>query len=225
MQRRLAVLVVYLAGVVFPAAGARADNPVLVATVGSHDAFNISLKDAAGNVVRHLDPGTYTIQVHDLSTLHDFHLFGPGVDQATSVDNIVDTTWTVTFVDGTYTFQCDAHPTLMHGSFTVGAVTTPTPLQLKGSVGPGRSISLRNAGGTKITSVTGPTSAVITVNDRSKVDNFHLTGPGVKKATGVGFRGRVTWKVTLSPGTYVYRSDRHKRTLRGSFTVASSERG
>jgi len=225
MQRRLAVLVVCLAGVVFPAAGARADNPVLVATVGSHDAFNISLKDAAGNVVRHLDPGTYTIQVHDLSTLHDFHLFGPGVDQATSVDNIVDTTWTVTFVDGTYTFQCDAHPTLMHGSFTVGAVTTPTPLQLKGSVGPGRSISLRNAGGTKIASVTGPTPAVITVNDRSKVDNFHLTGPGVKKATGVGFRGRVTWKVTLSPGTYVYRSDRHKRTLRGSFTVASSERG
>ena len=225
MLRRLAVLVVYLAGVVFPAAGARADNPVLVATVGSHDAFNISLKDAAGNVVRHLDPGTYTIQVHDLSTLHDFHLFGPGVDQATGVDNIVDTTWTVTFVDGTYTFQCDAHPTLMHGSFTVGAVTTPTPLQLKGSVGPGRSISLRNAGGTKITSDAGPTPAVITVNDRSKVDNFHLTGPGVKKATGVGFRGRVTWKVTLSPGTYVYRSDRHKRTLRGSFTVASSERG
>jgi len=225
MQRRLAVLVVCLAGVVFPAAGARADNPVLVATVGSHDAFNISLKDAAGNVVRHLDPGTYTIQVHDLSTLHDFHLFGPGVDQATGVDNIVDTTWTVTFVDGTYTFQCDAHPTLMHGSFTVGAVTTPTPVQLKGSVGPGRSISLRNAGGAKITSVTGPTPAVITVNDRSKVDNFHLTGPGVKKATGVGFRGRVTWKVTLSAGTYVYRSDRHKRTLHGSFTVASSERG
>ena len=131
MQRRLAVLVVCLAGVVFPAAGARADNPVLVATVGSHDAFNISLKDAAGNVVRHLDPGTYTIQVHDLSTLHDFHLFGPGVDQATGVDNIVDTTWTVTFVDGTYTFQCDAHPTLMHGSFTVGAVTTPTPAPAK----------------------------------------------------------------------------------------------
>ena len=104
-------------------------------------------------------------------------------------------------------------------------MTTPTPLQLKGSVGPGRSISLRNAGGTKITSVAGPTPADITVNDRSKVDNFHLTGPGVKKATGVGFRGRVTWKVTLSPGTYVYRSDRHKRTLHGSFTVASSERG
>ena len=214
MQRRLAVLAVCLAGVVFPAPGAQADNPVLVATVGSHDGFNISLKDAAGNVVRHLDPGTYTIQVHDLSTLHDFHLFGSGVDQATSVDNIVDTTWTVTFVDGTYTFQCDAHPTLMHGSFTVGAVTTPTPLQLKGSVGPGRSISLRNAGGTKITSVTGPTSAVITVNDRSKVDNFHLTGPGVKKATGVGFRGRVTWKVTLSPGTYVYRSAKHRARAR-----------
>ena len=117
MQRRLAVLVVYLAGVVFPAAGARADNPVLVATVGSHDAFNISLKDAAGNVVRHLDPGTYTIQVHDRSRFHNFHLMGPGVDMSTTVDEVVDTTWTVTFTNGAvYTFQCDPHRTVMNGT-------------------------------------------------------------------------------------------------------------
>jgi hypothetical protein len=220
MPRRLAVLALCLIGLVLPAASARADNPVLVATVGSHDGFNISLKDSNGNPVHHLDPGTYTIQVHDLSTIHNFHLSGPGgVDQATSIEEMVDVTWTVTFTDGTYTFQCDAHVNVMHGSFTVGSVATP--VQLNGSVGPGRKISLRNFDGTKITSITGPIPAVITVSDRSKTDNFHLIGPGVRKATGIRFRGRVTWKVTLSPGTHVYRSDRHK-SLHGTFTVASS---
>ena len=62
---------------------------------------------------------------------------------------------------------------------------------------------------------------MIAVTDRSKTDNFHLTGPGVHKATGVGFRGKVTWKVNFSAGKYVYRSDKHKK-LRGSFTVAAS---
>jgi plastocyanin len=225
MYRRFAVLALCLAGVVFPSAAAHADNPVLVGTVGQNDAFTISLHDANGDPVRHLAPGTYTIQIHDKSAQHDFHLFGPGVDQATSVDAIVDVTWTVTFVEGTYNFQCDVHSNIMHGSFTVGTVAPPPPppLALKASVGPGRTISLRNSDGSKVTSVTGPTQAVITVADRSKSDNFHLTGPGVRKATGVGFRGRVTWKVTLSPGTYVYRSDKHKK-LHGSFTVASSER-
>ena len=216
------MLAVCLVGVVLPSAAAHAVNPVLVGTVGQHDAFAISLTDASGNPVRHLDPGTYTIQVHDESALHSFHLFGPGVDQATDIDPIVDVTWTVTFVDGTYTYRCDAHPDTMHGSFTVGAVSTPTPIQLKGNVGPGRTISLRNADdGSKVTTVSGATPGVITVTDRSKSDNFHLKGPGVNKATGIGFRGRAKWKVNLSVGKYVYRSDKHK-SLRGSFTVASA---
>jgi hypothetical protein len=58
----------------------------------------------------------------------------------------------------------------------------------------------------------------LTVNDRSRTDNFHLTGPGANKKTGVAFRGRVTWNVSLQPGSYTYRSDKHKR-LRGSFVV------
>jgi hypothetical protein len=144
------------------------------------------------------------------------------VDQSTGVDAVVNVTWTVTFAEGTYTYQCDVHSNIMHGTFTVGTVAPPpTPVKLKGTVGPGRSISLRNANGTKVTSLTGRTPAVITVTDRSKTDNFRLTGPGVRKATGVGFRGRVTWKVTLQPGKYAYRSDKHK-ALHGSFTVASS---
>src|SRR5690348_14926609 len=126
MPVRLAVLTA-LAALVLPAAAARADNPVLIATVGVNDGFNISLKDANGQNVTHLDPGTYTIQVHDLSTIHNFHLKGPGVDEATDPETTSDPTWTVTFTDGKYTFQCDPHSTVMHGSFTVGTVATPPP--------------------------------------------------------------------------------------------------
>jgi plastocyanin len=223
MPARLAVLAASLAAaVLLPSAAAHADNPVLVATVGVGDGFNISLKDAGGTPVTHLDAGTYTIQVHDDSEIHDFHLFGPGVNMATPVGDAVDVTWTVTLQDGTYKFQCDPHAGVMHGSFTVGMVTAPPPpAKLKASVGPGRRIAVRTANGTKLTLLSGTTKTVITVNDRSRVDNFHLRGPGVNKATGVRFRGRVTWRLTLRPGAYVYRSDAH-RLLRGTFTVTAS---
>src|SRR6266567_4272883 len=45
-----------------------------------------------------------------------------------------------------------------------------------------------------------PGPALVTVNDRSKTDNFHLTGPGVNRKTGVKTRGKATWTVTLVPG-------------------------
>lgn len=221
MPLRLAVLSA-LAAIALPASTATADNPLLVATVGVGDGFNISLKDAAGNAVKHLDPGTYTIQVHDFSTIHNFHLSGPGVDEATDPETAEDVTWTVTLRDGTYTFRCDPHSTVMRGTFTVGTATAPAPpTQLRGTVGPRRSIALRYADGSRLAILAGSNVVVIRIDDRSRTDNFHLTGKGVNKTTGVGFRGRVTWKLTLAAGTYAYRSDRH-RALRGSFTVSSS---
>ena len=222
MLVRLAVLTALLAAVLLPSRAANADNPVLVATVGVGDGFNISLKDANGAPVTHLDPGTYTIQVHDDSEIHDFHLLGTGVNMATPVGDAVNVTWTVTFQDGTYKFQCDPHAGVMHGSFTVGNVTTAPPAtKLNASVGPGHRIALRSANGTRLTLLTGATKVVIAVDDRSRVDNFHLRGGGVNKATGVRFRGRVTWRLTLRPGAYAYRSDRHP-SLRGTFTVTAT---
>ena len=44
---------------------ARSDVPTLVADVGANDGYGISLMTAAGEPVTHLDPGTYTILVHD----------------------------------------------------------------------------------------------------------------------------------------------------------------
>ncbi|MDQ2969392.1 MAG: hypothetical protein M3R37_13900 [Actinomycetota bacterium] len=202
------VLVALLAALFLPSALARADNPRLVATVGRNDSFAISLSDASGNPVTHLDPGTYDVAVHDLSEMHNFHLHGPGAQQATAVGNVEEVVWTVTLTDGKYAFDCAAHASTMNGWFTVGEVA---PTNVAASVGPKRTISLKP----KIT-VVGP--ATITVNDRSRADNFHLAGPGVTKRTGVAFRGRVIWNVTLQPGTYSYRSDKHK-TMRGSLIV------
>jgi plastocyanin len=204
----VAVAVVALAG---PAA---ADTPTLQANVGP--GFTISLKDASGADVTHLDPGAYTIHVVDQSEFHDFHLSGPGVDKATSVPNSGAEDWDVTFVNGTYKFVCDVHFTTLKGSFTVGTVPTPTPTptrKLSGTVGPGAKISLARS--------TKAGKATITIRDLTKRDNFHFSGPGVNKKTGVAFKGTVKWTVTLKAGTYTFRSDAHK-ALKGTLKVTAA---
>jgi plastocyanin len=197
------------------AASAPAATPPLQANVGP--GFVISLRDSTGAGISHLDPGTYTIHVTDQSEEHNFHLFGPGVDKATDVAASGAQDWEVTFVDGTYNFQCDPHSTVMRGSFTVGTVTPPPPppvmLKLAGSVGPGAKISLAR------TAKAGKT--VITIRDRTKKDNFHLTGPGVNKKTGIAFTGTVKWTVTLKAGAYTFRSDAH-RALKGMLKVTAA---
>jgi plastocyanin len=196
----------------------------LTATVGSAaspDAFQISLTDSTGARVTHVDPGSYAIVVHDFSTVHNFHLTGPGVDRATDVETTAQTTWNVTFTDGTYRFVCDAHPTVMRGSFTSGTVTTPPPVKrLVAQVGPKRTLSLKTAAGARVKKLTAGRYS-IKVKDLTKSDNFHLTAAGVNRKTGVKSRGTVTWKVTFAAGKGTYRSDAHKR-LRGSFLVVAA---
>ncbi len=222
MSSRRAVCLAVLAAAFVPGSAAPADTPVLTGVSGTNDAFAISLTDSSGAKVTHLDAGTYTIAVHDRSTIHDFHLSGPGVDLATSEELVEDVTWTVMLTDGTYRYVCDPHAGVMKGSFTVGNVTAPPPpTRLNGSVGPGRKISFRHGDGSKVTILAGVDTVVVTVTDRSKGDNFRLTGPGVNRATGIGFRGRTTWSLKVSPGTYRYSSDRHKQ-LRGAFVVTAA---
>jgi hypothetical protein len=121
-----------LVGAFLPA-GASADSTPLTGTTGP--GYTISLQDAAGNAVAHLDPGTYTVVVHDLADVHNFHLSGPGVDQATSVEGTGDVTWTVTLKDGVYKFVCAQHAELMAGDFTVGTPPTTTTAAPKASTG------------------------------------------------------------------------------------------
>lgn len=208
----LAIAAVLVPGSARPAATATA----LTGSVGP--GFTISLKDASGTGVSHLDPGAYTITVQNLNTTaeHNFHLKGPGVDQATPFE-AGTWTWDVTFTDGTYTFQCDAHPTIMKGSFRVGAAPPPPKVvKLSGKVGPGKTISLKK--GSAIVKALTAGTYKLTVKDASAKDNFHLLGPGVSKRTAVRGKGTVTWKLVFKKGKYTYRSDAHK-TLKRTFKV------
>jgi hypothetical protein len=97
-----------------------------VATVGTNDGTDISLT-MNGQPVTHLAAGVYVITVRDRSAFHNFHLRGPGVDQATDVAARGDVTWTVTLTDGVYTFVCDPHASTMRGTFSVGSAQPPPP--------------------------------------------------------------------------------------------------
>ena len=110
-MRRLLPLTLLALALLVPGS-AHAENPRLTATVGP--GFTIGLTGAAGPVTK-LDPGTYDVVVRDLSDEHNFHLFGPGVNESTSVAGTGTVTWTVTFRDGRYTFVCDPHPSAMRG--------------------------------------------------------------------------------------------------------------
>jgi hypothetical protein len=218
MFRTLLIGILAVVAVSIPAAATSAPNATLTGVVGP--GFNISLKNADGTNVTHLDAGTYDISVSDNSIEHNFHLRGPGVDLATLLETTGTVTWTVAITDGTYTFICDAHPTQMKGSFTAGNVQPPPPPpppagKLSGRV-TSKAISLKN-GGSKVRSLTAKKYR-ITVSDTSKTQNFHLKGPGVNKKTGVAARAKATWTLSLKPGKYIYRSDK-SRKLRGSFTV------
>jgi plastocyanin len=63
--------------------------------------------------------GTYAITIHDLASIHDFHLTGAGVDKKTSISGTGTTKWTVKLKKGTYHFVCDPHHTIMHGVLKV----------------------------------------------------------------------------------------------------------
>jgi hypothetical protein len=96
--------------------------PDLIFTVGPDQRIGTFYSD--GRRMTRIPPGTYTIQVHDLSTSHDFHLTGPGVNEHTSVPDIEHPIWTVTFQAGTYKFHCDVHAA-MKGTFVVAAGAPP----------------------------------------------------------------------------------------------------
>ncbi len=89
----------------------------LVGTVGP--GFTIGLT-SNGKPVKTLKAGSFTITVNDKSSIHDFHLTGPGVNKViTSVAATGTKSVTLTLKKGTYKFVCDPHAFSMHGSFKV----------------------------------------------------------------------------------------------------------
>lgn len=207
----------------------QAQNPKLAGTVGP--GFTISLRDAQGTQVRTLDPGTYEVEVRDLSNEHSFHLQGPGVNEATQVESTGTVSWTVTFRDGTYRFYCDPHPADMSGTFVVGNPAPPARPPQTGNVvtaktrlvltsGPAEVITLKTAGGKTVKRMKLGTYRV-TVRDRSAIHNARVIAPGYRRATTLPFIGTQTWRVALKrTGRFRFLCDPHAATgMRGSAQI------
>jgi plastocyanin len=97
-----------------PVAGLQAKVRTISGTVGP--GFTISMSKARTHV------GMYTVTIHDKSSFHNFHLTGPGsVNRKTGVSFVGTVTWQVRLRAGTYKFQCDVHPDMMHGKLTTFA--------------------------------------------------------------------------------------------------------
>jgi|SwirhirootsSR3_FD_contig_41_16989979_length_372_multi_4_in_0_out_0_1 plastocyanin len=92
------------------------------------------------------------------------------------------------------------------------------PTKLKGTVGPGFTITLKK-GTVKVKTLKAGKYS-ITVSDKSNIHNFHLKGPGVNKViSATPFMGTKTVTVTLKKGIYRYVCDPHATVMKGSFRV------
>jgi hypothetical protein len=101
-------------------AGTGSAAPKTVAgTVGP--GFTIGLK-LGGTPVTKLGAGVpYRVVVSDRSSIHNFHLKGPGLNRVlTSIPYTGTKSAVLTLKKGTYSFVCDPHASVMHGSFRVG---------------------------------------------------------------------------------------------------------
>ena len=203
MKTKLGVLLVLsVAGLAAAVSVARpaATDGTLQATVGPGYSINLTQN---GVKVTHLDPGTYTINVNDQADIHNFDLFGPGVKESTGIDTIGTTTWTVTFTDGTYNYNCDAHPASMNGKFTVGTVQTtttapppPPPLKVTAKAKVTARTVAVTATATKVASLDfglwKGTKRVAHTTAKAKVKTVKLKAPSA---------GRYVAKVTAKVGT------------------------
>jgi plastocyanin len=117
------------------------------------------------------------------------------------------------------------------GTSTPAAASTPstatTPSagaaggnELEATVGEGDAftISLTDSSGAPVSTLK-PGSYTVKVSDKSKIHNFHLTGPGVEQKTTVPDVSDTTWTVDLTAGTYTFTCDPHAK-MTGTFTVA-----
>jgi plastocyanin len=101
-----------------------------------------------------------------------------------------------------------------------GPATPDQSTKLHARVGPGFTISLTNDAGGRVTKLD-PGTYEIEVEDESAEHNFHLTGPGVDRATAVEAERKELWTVTFRDGVYTYVCDPHSATMNGSFTVGN----
>ena len=90
--------------------------------------------------------------------------------------------------------------------------------QLFGTVGPGSTFIFKDKAGKQVSSLK-PGKYTITVQDFSKIQNFHLVGPSLNLKTSLRGKGSTGWAIILKAGTFRYYSDGSPSKLKGSFRV------
>jgi hypothetical protein len=203
--------------------------------------FDISLTYDDGSPVASPPPGSYRIVVNDLTSDHNFHLLGPGVDMSTGTEQIGSVTWNVTLQNNSqYIFQCDTHPAEMNGIFTIGSVkapppsstttstgpthTTPTPIPLTLLTGSVNSSAAKLEFGGKRVSSLKAAKYRVTITDSSAKAGFKLQriGLAAKSLTGESFVGRHTVVLILAAGKWKYYSSAHAASAL-TFTVTTAK--
>jgi plastocyanin len=94
--------------------------------------------------------------------------------------------------------------------------------KLKGTVGPGYTISLKDSTGKKVTSLKAGKYTFV-VSDKASIHNFTLEqekgGKFEKEISGTGFQGTKTVTLTLKAGKWKYYCSVHESQMFGFFTV------
>jgi plastocyanin len=108
---------------------------------------------------------------------------------------------------------------LVTAAVLAGKAAAPAagPQTITGVDGPGFTITLKQH--RKVVKTLAPATYIFVIDDKSNIHNFHLTGPGVDKKTGVVPVGKKTWRLTLRKGTYRYICDPHPTLMTGKFVV------
>ncbi len=100
------------------ASGSAATAKTVNGTVGP--GFTITLTTQGKNVTKLKAGNAYRFVISDRSSIHDFHLSGPGVNRVfTSVEFTGTKSFVLTLKKGSYRFVCDPHSGFMHGRFLV----------------------------------------------------------------------------------------------------------
>jgi plastocyanin len=98
--------------------GSAATAKTVTGTVGPGFTIGLAMH---GKKVTKLKAGTaYRFAIRDRSSIHDFHLSGPGLNRVlTSVPFTGTRSFVLRLRKGSYRFVCDPHSGIMHGRLSV----------------------------------------------------------------------------------------------------------